>query len=450
MPAIVSNEFRIRNADNFKENIKDTANSTYIFVGKSDAWNPTLGVDVDLAADEPFDTISDLARAYTNMSALKIVGAADVINMVPRYNWTSGSVYVPWDSTDEDIYTKQYYVVTTELKVYKCILAGPGVSTEQPTQTNVLPTAEGDGYTWKYMYTLSAADAAKFLTNFYMPVKTVKLEAGQVIGDLPEADQIQLTNQNNSRTALEGGIYYIKVTSGGTGYTSAPTVVIDGNGAGATATASISGGAVVGITVNNAGGDYDIANVYLTGGGGTGATATAILSPGNGHGTDPVKELGATYIGLNVKFDGEEGDGDFVVNNDFRQIGILQNPFNFGTSTIATDTTLQALKSITFSSHSGFVVDDVIVGGTSGAVAYVDFYDVDLGILRYHQNNKTGFVSFQTGETITGNTSGTGVVDTLNNPEVQPYSGQVLFIENREPVSRAAQQIEDIKIVIEF
>jgi hypothetical protein len=35
-------------------------------------------------------------------------------------------------------------------------------------------------------------------------------------------------------------------------------------------------------------------------------------------------------------------------------------------------------------------------------------------------------------------------------PEVQPFTGEVLFLENRAPINRSASQIEDIKVIIEF
>lgn len=450
MPAIVTSDFRILNTANFKADIEDPNNSVYIFVGKGDAWNPVIDNQLDNPADIPLDTQYDLTRAYTNMAAAKLVSATDVTHAIPRYNWTSGIAYTPWDSNDEDIYSKQFYAVTAELKVYKCLVAGPGVSTQQPTQTAVAPVQEGDGYVWKYMYTLSAADAARFLSNFYLPVKTVKIPAGGTINDLNEADQIQFTNQQNSAATIGGSIFRVKVLTGGSGYTSAPTVTINGDGTGFTATAVLTGDTVTAINVTNAGNDYNVANIILTGGGGTGATAEAVLSPGLGHGTDPVKELGSKYISLNVTFDGDEGQGDFVVDNEFRQIGVVRNPYNFGTTTIATDTTLRALYQMNMSAHTGFSVDDVITGTTSGAIAYIDSYDVDTGQIRYHFNEKTGYIQFEAGESITSNTGGTGTIGTFTNPEIQPFSGDILFIENREPVDRDAQQIEDVKLIIEF
>ena len=71
----------------------------------------------------------------------------------------------------------------------------------------------------------------------------------------------------------------ISITTGGTGYTSEPTVTLTGGGGtGATAIAGITAGAVSSVTITNPGSGYTTApTVGFTGGGGTtvaGATAT--------------------------------------------------------------------------------------------------------------------------------------------------------------------------------
>lgn len=450
MTAIVTQDFRITNASNFKEDISSGDTSVYIFVGKSDPWNTDITSQVDNLADTPLDTISHVSQVHENLMSGKIISASDVTHIIPRFDWTSGNTYVPWDSTDEDIFSKEFYVITDELKVYKCLVAGPAASTEQPVHSTIAPVQEGDGYVWKYMYTLSAADSTKFLTSSYLPVKTVVIPDGGTILDLPEADQTQFTNQQNSAATLDGAIFYIKMTSFGSGYTSAPTVTIDGTGTGWSGTAVVSGGLVVGVATSVPGTGYKSANVTFTGGGGTGATGVVVLSPANGHGSDPVTELGSSYVGVNVKFDGGDGSGDFVVDNQFRQIGIIKDPVNYGTTTIATDTTWNALRSLNMSSHAGFVNSDYITGATSGAVAFIDYYDANTGQIKYHMNEKTGYVEFSAGETITGAIAGSGSINTLVDPEINPHSGEVIFLENREPVDRSDSQLEDVKIIVEF
>jgi hypothetical protein len=453
MTAIVTSQFRVVNAENFKRDVVDPDNSVYVFIGKSDAWSDSVSVTADSDPPAPLDMSRDSAETYKNMIAGKLVAANDVVHVVPRYDWTSGNSYVAWDDTDEDIFTKQFYVLTDERKVFKCIKVGPGASTVKPSATQVAPFQLGDGYVWKYVYTLAILDAEKFLTNFYFPIKTVVLPDSGDPQDLSESDLAQYTNQQSSISDLKGKIYNIKVDAGGSGYTSAPSVVIDGDGTGATATATISGGAVTAITVTNNGTNYNIAKVSFTGGGGTGATAHPVMSPYNGHGSDPVRELGAFYIGINVRLEYDDGSADFIVDNNFRQIGLLKNPLNIGGTAINTATTFSALKYLQLSTGTGFTEGDYFTGATSGAIAYVDAWDQDTLQLKYHQNDKTGYKPFQASETINGNLTGSGTIPAsggINSPEYTLMSGNIIFLENRSPINRSASQIEDVKIIIEF
>ena len=360
--------------------------------------------------------------------------------------------------------------------MYKCIKAGAGTSTIKPVDTStVAPVLLGDGYLWKFMYTVSTIDATKFLTNFYVPVKTVTLPVvttSSTVGavttvektvgvaeDLSDADQTQFANQNANIAALKGKIYRYVVTNGGAGYVTAPTVTVTGDGTGALATATVAGGEVKEVTVyvegsgfnTNAGSNYSVANVTLSGGGfTTAATVRAVLSPANGHGSNPVEELGGFYNALSISLTGGEGD-DFVINNSFRQLGIVKNPIESSTGGVATSTTLSALKGMSLTNSSALVVGNYFTGGTSGAVAYLDSWDSATGAVRYHQNDKTGYGTFVVGETITGQSStGTGDIASLQDPQVERFSGKIIFVENRAPINRSASQIEDIKLITEF
>ena len=542
MAAIVSSNFRVVNSNNFKEDISNSA--VYVGIGKADVWsNSTSDTTDEATAPTPGDHLDEYGKARSNLIAVKKVSSANVSHVVPRHTWDGSTSYVAWDSDDGNIFDKKFYVITSEFKVYKCIVAGGGASTVQPTQTLTQPQAESDGYSWKYMYTVSVADAEKFLTNSYMPVKYISMggEAqvavqaanaqnkiilkeinddiavgmtitGTNIGsgrkvssiagtqitmsanatgtvaanailtfayaadadaeaNLTEADYAQYLNQKASRDdSLAAGIERIEVTAGGSGYTSAPTVTITGDGTGATATATISSGAVTAITVTGKGTNYTRAKVVLSGGGGSLGTARAVIAPNyrgsekSGHGTDPRAELGGFFMGVNVKLDGADGSGDITVGNDFRQIMLVKNPLN-GTGAaagqIASSDTLKAMDYLDFSNTfsvgsnvSSFTVDEVITGQTSGAVAFVTEIDSSNGFVYYHQNEKTGYVSFTNGEEVVGGTSSTnGTLESSNAvkaAELDRESGDILFLENRLPINRTATQIEDIKIILEF
>lgn len=468
MTAIVTSDFRVVNAENFKEDVAGA--SVYVAIGKSDVWSLTTSDTTDstnIAGEfPPNDHIDDIGEARANFMAMQKVNATDISHVVPRYTWTSGRSYVAWDSNDGAIFDKEFYIITAEFKTYKCIVAGASGSTVQPTQTLTVPTAESDGYVWKYMYTVQVTDSEKFLTTSYMPVKTVSLayasdSAAQ--SALSEGDYAQYLNQKASRDhANAGGIERIEVSNNGSGYSSAPTVTITGDGTGATATAVMTGSGssqtVASITVTGKGSGYTFAKVTFSGGGGSSAAANATLAPGKGHGVDPIAELGAFFIGINTQLTGAGGSGsDLTVGNDFRQISLVKNPVNFGTTTTSTAATLKAMKYLDFASGvslTSFQVDELLVGGTSGAQAFAVDIDTTNGFIYYAQNSKTGYTAFTNGETITGQTSSaSGALESssaVGNPEVDRDSGQMLFLENRTPINRTATQIEDIKLIIEF
>ena len=532
MAAIITSNFRTVNASHFKEQIEGS--SVYVAIGKSDVWSLTTSDTTDTTPFVPSDNLDQLGEARANLVAMKKIVPADIAHVVPRHTWTSGNSYYAWDSDDASIFDKAFYVVTSEFKVYKCIVAGGGASSIQPTQTLTSPTAESDGYTWKYMYTISVADAEKFLTNSYMPVKTVSLSAtaivavasttttiiltetvpgigvgmtvsgtnvgssktvaaingsvltlsgapsGSVSGILTfayaadsaaeavlsEADYAQYLNQKASRdSSTAGGIERIEVTAGGTGYTNNTNVAVaitgDGTGATVTTTAGItvSSGAVTAVTIANKGTNYRVADLVISGGAGSDATARAVISPKAGHGVDPVSELGGFFVALNTKLDGNDG-GDITVGNDFRQITLFNEPRAYNATplagNIATADTLKATSYLDFNSSAtvaNYTVDELIVGA-GGAQAYVVEKDTSNGFLRYHQNSKTGYKAFVNGEVVTGQSSSQAdTLETSNavgNPEVDRASGEILFLENRNPISRTTTQIEDIKVIIEF
>jgi len=528
MPAIVTSNFRTLNAQHFKDQVDGS--SVYVSIGKSDVWSLTTSDTTDTTPFTPGDNLDNLGEARANLIGMKKIVATDIAHVVPRHTWTSGNSYYAWDSDDAGIFDKAFYIVTSEFKVYKCIKAGGGASSIQPTQTLTAPTAESDGYTWKYMYTISVADAEKFLTNSYMPVKTVslggsgtvsvstssatlvtltetnfKINTGMTVTGsnisgtptvsaingsvltlstaqtltaadiltfayaqnsdaeavLSEADYAQYLNQKASKDlSTAGGVERIEVTAGGTGYTSAPTVTISGDGTGATGTAVLSGTTLASVTVNNKGTNYSVLDITFSGGGGSDAGARGVITPKGGHGVDPVRELGAFFMSLNSKLDGNDG-GDLTVGNDFRQIMLFNQPRVYNATplagNIATADTLKATSYLDLAvtaDAAAYTVDELVVGQTSGAQAYVVEIDASNGYLRYHQNDKTGYKVFTDGEDVVGQTSSkTGALASSNavgNPEVDRSSGEILFLENRDPISRTTTQIEDIKVIIEF
>lgn len=146
----------------------------------------------------------------------------------------------------------------------------------------------------------------------------------------------------------------------------------------------------------------------------------------------------------------EGDDSNFLVSQDFRQVGLIKNPLN-SAGALYTSTTGNTLDKMTLSSTvSSFTRDKIIEGQSSLAKAYVD--DIDSNQIYYHQTDETGFISFQDGEVLQEtNGPGQGIIDSaLISPTVDRETGDILYIDNRAPVSRTATQAEDIKIIIQF
>jgi hypothetical protein len=442
MSAIITTKFRYQTAVNLINamggNGSQADDKYYLFIGRTEEW-----------ADEdnpptPEDSVQQENDARFNMLSLKLITSPKISHVIPRYNWTSGQTYSEFDDQDDALTTKRFYVYTEDdLSVYKCIKAGAGASIVKPTGTDLtIGAVLSDGYQWKYMFTLTGSAIGTFTTSQFIPVKTLATDDTTYQWDVQQA-------------AIKGAIWRIKVTNGGTGYQSKPTVTIEGNGTGCVVQAddiTLTGGVVTQILVKpaNIGEDYSQAKVVFSGGGPTSvATARAIITPNGGHGSDPIQELGGYYAMITSTLSGDEGTGDFIIDNGFRQIGVLRNPIDTNTDEIGEATTYLACTKLEYSDLTGgtFVVGDTLVGATSGAEAIID--SVGTGFVLVHQNIGTGFTSFTTTETIeVGSVSAT--LDTVTQPEIDLNSGQVLYIENISPVTRNENQTEDIKLVLEL
>ena len=259
MASIVTTKFRVHNAEQFAEAFSETSNTImYLFIGKNTTFpddnNPPTPVN---------STANVEYTPWRDMYAAKRITTADVTHAIPRYNWTSGTVYDRYDDQDTNLLeTDDFYVITEDFNVYKVLgNAGGTASTTKPTGTSTSPFTAADGYIWKYMYTVTTAKALKFLTNDYIPVQTLSTDDGTDQWDVQQA-------------AIDGGIHVVNVTAGGSAYGSAPGVTITGDGTGATATSTITAGVVTAVTITNPGTGYTRAQVTFASGA---AASTAVI-----------------------------------------------------------------------------------------------------------------------------------------------------------------------------
>lgn len=480
--AIVTSKFRVSAASGFASTF--ATDSIYLVLGRPQSWDNTLSTNFSAQAsgtvsdNNPPNPVDNYANEYglwrDAMAGVRL-NYSDVKLCTVRNNWHSGTRYDMYrhninssDATENsnfDLSDSNFIVyVTSTGAVYKCLYNGRNgssttgvVSTVVPTTTGTAPQQTADGYIWKYLYSITAADA-DFVTANYIPVATTT----------------SVSNVN--------GIDVIYVTGAGGGYTGTPSVSIYGDGTGAAATAVTSGGVITRIDVTAAGSGYTWAKVVLSGGGTpTTANAIAVIAPTGGHGSNLVYETMAHNVMIAGTVTGYE-QNDFPVNQDFRTVGLVKNPLTYnssvgytvtGAGTIYSTNTGRILRTLTMTSGATTApANDIVLTGSNSQATGLSVFqssgttrleyiqpinsDVPSSIsdLRIDTTGTKKLYQFTTGETITGTgysqlvNSSTGITGTL--PEIHPYTGQMLYLDYRQPVTRSAGQNEKINIVINF
>ena len=469
MSAIITEKFRQHNANQFVESFTEAAASTYyLFLGKATAFSSTTTGGSDSSPPTPGDSPQEEFRAWDSMLGAKIITSSDIKYAVPRRNWANGTVYDMYrhdytssntsTSGSSNLYDSTFYFLTSDYRLYKVLdnNGGTAFSGSEPTSTSTSPFESG-GYVLKYMMTISTSDFAKYGTTDFFPVTSDSTVAA---------------------AAVDGAIESISVTAG-SGYTDGTYYSpIDGDGSNGIVKIVVASGAIVkqgsaGTNMYAIGSGYTFANVDLTNvysdtavssaaniGSGTAGAVQPIISPKGGHGKDAVHELGAHFVMTNVKLEQNEGS-DFTIANDFREVGIVKDPFNFGTTTVASSSTARQSMKVTLNGAPtvAYEIDEKITQSVTGAVGKVVEFDATNNIIYYHQEKYANYglaangnvIAFSGTNVITGaTTNAVGTASTYATPELQPDSGKVIYIENRRPISRASDQTEDIKIVVEF
>lgn len=441
MSSIFTNKFRNLMARQL-ENMTDVgANSylpesrqsyIYVVLGKQLQWN-TLPETVPL----PTDSDDYINQMYRNGIYAKLVNYQDSALVIERNDWTTDTVYNTYKSNTN------FYIVNSKDQVFKCLANNSGqVSTSEPQLTLSATSLEEpylempDGYKWKYMYTISTAQKQSFMDADWMPVTTNKfVNAASVPGSI---DIVNITNSGNNYT--NGSLQNI--------------ITVSGDGTGAVLKANVVDGHIVDVIIQDRGQNYTIADLTFTdvnGGVGTAAVAEVSTSPINGHGYDAAEELLASTVMFNVDFDGLES-GAFPADNDFRQIYAISNPYEYGSTTLAKENSYTLYSKIKTSPGLGdFNNDEKVYQGTTLETAtYVaDVISFDEIQNQLYLNNVRGSLSLN--QAIKGTDSGSiRVAVSEIAPTMKLYSGKVIYISNRLPVSRDVDQNDRIRFIISF
>ena len=517
MAAIITDQVRILNAGNFIAGVSNASNSYYSFIGLT---NPAdYQTDWDEDPPSPKDNFDQENDYWNTMVALKKINTDDARRVVPKITWSSGTTYDMYRhdysrsntavvSGSTSLYLATYFVMNSDFRVYICLQNGIDPdnpsgrpSLDEPTFTDLEPRSagtSGDGYVWKYLYTIKPSDVAKFESTDYMPVPN----------DWATAADNEAVRDN----AVDGSIKIVTVTNKGVGlgtanstYTSVP---IKGDGSGAECTITIDGNQQVSsVTVSNQGSGYTFGNIDLAAGGvptgTTRPTFNVIIPPQGGHGADIYRELGAYNVLLYSRIENDNNNPDFITGNQIARVGVVENPEQFGSSSVLSADKVSALGALklvgsgystaTFTADSYFT--QTVSTGTT-AVGRVVSYDQNTGVLKYWQDRSlAGFNTVGTAQTqptygfnleeftsspgtggavtitpttgidlsIDSNFSGISTVinnrtyylgqtftSGVANPEVKKHSGNIIYVDNRPSITRSSNQKEDIKVILQF
>jgi hypothetical protein len=472
MAAIATNRFRVLNARAFINSLSNY----YLFIGRPQAWAS------DTSPDTPLDAEQALQFVYDDMIAMKKMTASDRSLAIEKRDWTSGQYYNMYrhdydgtitvktlgggSHTPATLADANYYVVASNNNVYVCLYAPETASTDNPGgygTNSYAPINASDGYKWLFIGKPTSAEVVKFVTNDFFPIKTIAADPGS-----GHEDYTQWLAQANAVTKA-GCVYTILITNGGTGYGVSQSnipITVKGDGSGLVATAaSNAGGAISAITISNNGTGYSWAE-FTVGGTGNSATLKAMITPAAGLGANPDLDLNGFYTVVTTRLEYAEGAGTFPVSNDYRRLGLLVDPLQYGTTNALTATTANNCYIIEVDNPTtgSIGVDNIFEDDSTGARGIVvDVQDgtgvKTLKVIRTQAENadpaatpNAEFTAPNPYKVYSGGTevaSGNGI-NTVTPPDVEPNSGIVAYYENRRPITRADNQIEDIKVAFQF
>ncbi len=502
MATINTNDLRIKNAKNLIGSLNGPNNEaqSYVFVGRTQPWPddnlPPTPQNNNKEFYTTYDDIISLKRINTN---LQVNTNSDALHMIPRVRWTSGVVYDIYKhnysivnrsyTNASNLYNAKFIIINQQNSVFVCLdNNNNSQSTVEPQTTGNDPFYTSDGYQWLRIYNLTSDDVISRSTENLIPIVTYGTNANVIIG-------------------VDGAIYTTVIDTPGNDFTVSPAGAVNqipayycrvlGDGTGAVAKVTITGGSVSKIEMVEFGSGYSYGTLNFKNGyayeslqdlnlernalnpvGDGTFRSTVVIGPPSGWGTDLPRELGGTRVGVfsNLNYPQYEANKDA----SFRQIGILQDA-NVGTGNPSDVNACYAVKLTDTIAGTLYAPGEVITqerliddpfgnSVTKQAKGIVVSWDATSSVLRYVQNSTTvdedGQVYRFSGlRAVIGTTTNksefpdvafTGVSSLLDfvegyaTPTIVRYTGTMTYISNLSPVVRSSTQSEKISIVISF
>ena len=339
MSAIITDQLRILNSENFVAGIASTTNSYYAWIGLP---NPAdFQSDWSENPPSPKDSFSEENDYWDTMIALKKLNSDDIARVVRKITWSSGTTYEMYrddysrsnlspQTSSTNLYDTNYYVMNQNFRVYVCLQNGTNPenttgrpSLDEPLFTDLEPRsagASGDGYIWKYLFTIDPNSIIKFDSTSFIPLP----QNWSTNNDVAAV-------RNNAATS--GQLKIVTITNRGVGYGTAATynnVPIKGDGSGGRCSVVVNAaGKIDSVEITNGGSNYTFGTVGLNDvgltnpSGSTDAAFNVIIPPQDGHGADVYRELGANRVLIYSRLENDTSNPDFIVGNQFARVGLM-------------------------------------------------------------------------------------------------------------------------------
>jgi len=453
MSAIIHDGFRKFNADNFIDFIDGTPKVLYLGIGKPTPWSGnSIGEYADASVGNPYsdtvipvpiDTTVAPYLHYADLLAVKKINSPSTSHVLKRIDWTSGTVYVEYNHNTNNLIDVDFFVMTDQYNVYKCISNYSGAaSVVKPTgqSENIIETS--DNYRWKFMFEIQQADVLTFVTPDWIPVNSP--------GTANQSNQ-----QNVESTAVDGALDQISVTAGGTNYksnvgTSAATGTVN-----TIKLASGSGDHLVDDQYNNM-------TVYISAGTGEGQFSTisdyvgadqiATVSPAWALATDSTsvyQVMPAVTLVSTTSTSTATARVSSVIGGVIKKVSTIAvgAGYRSATATITSGGGTGATIFPIIGPAGGHGKDSVSELGGAFVMLNTRLIGFEGGIVPINDDFRKVHLIVDP-KLAADDTIATASV--ILGSDLKVGSGSIIYSEFRAPINRAADSTEDIKLVVEF
>lgn len=398
----------------------------------------------------------DGTGAVIGLNINPTTGSIDKVRIVDAGDgYTTGTISIATvDGLGSGIYGNPTAILTPKFldgKLHNVVVEDPGMDYSTDTQTNIIVNGTGTGA--KLFPVVENGEIVDVIidspgigySEVFLTVEGVT-GSGAVLTVSTSIGDVSSIQADVELLSIPGTVDVVNAEDQGNGYHYA-TCVVTGDGSGCSVTPIINGGKIVHYTVNSIGSNYTWCNVVVVGDG-KNAKARAIISPVKGHGANAINELHANYISIynTIKFNSSQ---PLLLNNDYRQFGIIRNPESFVTQTLYRDISSTVCDTVVVNNIGAAYSDQVLFLSTDHSKKFV-VAGLDGTSKLLLQN--FGGVTLAPGTVLVDSISSstTFTVQEVILPAIDKKSGDMIFVDNRTSIFQTSTQFISLRTTIKF